>query len=171
MVRGVDEIEEILDEIQKRVTFANRTDELDALLKAWGLTEFLPSEEEDRYKSGKIVVIGGSDVDERILFGICKNYGIGKDRLEFCLDYDRAQTYNYRKLRYNQAYSVVIFGAVPHSATGKCDSGSVVAELESQSGYPPVKRLVAGSELKITKSNFKNAIKELLDSNIINSDY
>lgn len=171
MVRGVEEIEEILDEIQKRVTFANRTDELDVLLKAWGLTEFLPSEEDDRYKSGKIVVIGGSDVDERILSGICKNCGIGKDRLEFCLDYDKAQTYNYRKLRYNQAYSVVIFGAVPHSTTGKGDSGSVVAELESQNGYPPVKRLMAGSELKITKSNFKNAIRELLDSNIINSDY
>ena len=171
MVRGMEEIEEILDEIQKRVTFANRTDELDSLLKDWGLTEFISNEEDDRYKSGKIVVIGGSDVDERILSGICKNYGIGKERLEFCLDYDKAQTYNYKKLRYNQAYSVVLFGAVPHSATGKGDSGSVVAELESQSGYPPIKRLMAGSELKITKSNFKNMIKELIDSNIINADY
>ena len=172
MVRGNEEIEEILDEIQKRVTFANRTDELDSLLKGWGLTEFISNEEDDRYKSGKIVVIGASDVGEHILSGICKSYGIGKDRLEFCLDYDKAQTYNYRKLRYNQAYSVVIFGAVPHSATGKGDSGSVVAELESQSGYPPVKRLTTGGgELKITKSNFKCAIKELLDSNIINKDY
>lgn len=169
--RGLEEIEEILDEIQKRVTLANQTDKLDALLKAWGLTEFLQSEEDDRYKSGKIVVIGGANVDERILSGICKNYGIGKDRLEFCLDYDKAQTYNYKKLRYNSAYSVVLFGAVPHSATGKGDSGSVVAELESQSGYPPIKRLMAGNELKITKSNFKNMIKELIDSNIINADY
>ncbi len=171
MVRGMEEIEEILDEIQKRVTFANRTDELDSLLKDWGLTEFISNEEDDRYKSGKIVVIAGSEVEERILVAICKNCGIGKERLEFCLDYDKAQTYNYKKLRYNSAYSVVLFGAVPHSATGKGDSGSVVAELESQSGYPPIKRLMAGSELKITKSNFKNAIKELLDSNIINSDY
>ena len=30
---------------------------------------------------------------------------------------------------------------------------------------------MAGSELKITKSNFKNMIKELIDSNIINADY
>lgn len=171
MVRGMEEIEEILDVIRYRVTLANRTEKLDSLLKDWGLTEFIPNEEDDRYKSGKIVVIGGSDVDERILSGICKNYGIGKERLEFCLDYDKAQTYNYKKLRYNSAYSVVLFGAVPHSATGKGDSGSVIAELESQSGYPPIKRLMAGSELKITKSNFKNIIKELIDSNIINADY
>lgn len=171
MVRGKEEIEEILDEIQKRVTFANRTDELDSLLKNWGLTEFISNEEDDRYKSGKIVVIAGSEVEERILVAICKEFNIGKDRLEFCLDYDKAQTYNYKKLRYNSAYSVVLFGAVPHSATGKGGSGSVVAELESQSGYPPIKRLMAGSELKITKSNFKNMIKELIDSNIINADY
>lgn len=171
MVRGVEEIEEILDEIQKRVTFANRTDELDSLLKDWGLTEFI-SKEDDRYKSGKIVVIAGSEVKERILVAICKEFNIGKDRLEFCLDYDKAQTYNYWKLRNNPSYSVILFGAVPHSATGKGVSGSVVAELESQSGYPPIKRLTTGGgELKITKSNFKCAIKELLDSNIINADY
>lgn len=171
MVRGIEEIEEILDEIRKRVTLANRTDELDSLLMDWGLTEYISKEECDRYKSGKIVVIGGSDVDERILSGICKNYCIGKDRLEFCLDYNKAQTYNYKKLRYNQSYSVILFGAVPHSTTGKGDSRSVVAELESQTGYPPIKRLTAGGDLKITKSNFKNAIKELLDSNIISADY
>lgn len=171
MVRGVEEIEEILDEIQKRITYANRTDELDILLKECGLTDFIQEEVEDRYKSGKIVVIGGSDVEENILVGICKRFGIDKDRLEFCLDYNKAQTYNYRKLRYNQSYSVVLFGAVPHSATGKGDSGSVIAELESQNGYPPVRRLMAGNELKITKSNFKSTINDLISKDIIKSDY
>lgn len=171
MVRGMEEIEEILDEIQKRVTFANRTDELDSLLKDWGLTEFISNEEDDRYKSGKIVVIAGSEVEERILVAICKEFNIGKDRLEFCLDYDKAQKYDYWKLRHNPSYSVILFGAVPHSAICKGNSGSIIAELEKQNGYPPVVRLTTGNELKITKTNFKNAIRELLDSGVINADY
>lgn len=171
MVRSVEEIEDILDEIRKKVIISNRLDELDKLLEQWGFTDFIQDEPEERYKSGKIVVIGGSDVEERILVGICKAFNIGKDRLEFCLDYNKAQKYDYRKLRHNPSYSVVLFGSVPHSATGKSDAGSVIAEIEKQSGYPPVKRLMAGNELKITKSNFKIAIKELLDDKIINADY
>lgn len=171
MVRDIEEIEDILDEIRKKVILSNRLDELDTLLEQWGFTEFVQDKTEDRYRSGKIVVIGGSDVEERILIGICKALNIGKDRLEFCLDYNKAQKYDYRKLRHNPSYSVVLFGSVPHSATGKSDARSVIAEIERQSGYPPVRRLIAGNELKITKSNFKSAINELLDNGIINADY
>ncbi len=170
MVRGIEEIEEILDELRKKIIFANRMEELDDLLKTWGLAEFV-RQEENRYKSGKIVVISGSEIKEQILVAICKDFNIGKDRLEFCLDYDRAQKYDYWKLRHNPSYSVVLFGAVPHSTTGKGDSGSVIAELEKQNGYPPIVRLTTGNELKMTKTNFKNAIRQLLDSGVINADY
>lgn len=170
MVREIDELEEILDRIREKVLFANRMDELDELLISWGLNERSSSNSEERYRSGKIVVIGASDVKEKTLVNISEEFRIGKDRLEFCLDYNKAQKYNYEKLRYNPSYSVVLFGAVPHSTTGKGDSSSVVAEIEKQKGYPPVKRLISGGELKITKSNFRKAIQELLTENIISSD-
>ena len=172
MVRGIDEIQEILEEVQKKIFLANRSGDLDALLLKWELTDFIiQNNKNESYKSGKIVVIGGTEIKESVLISICKEFGIGKDRLEFCLDYDQAQKYNYRKLQYNSDYSVVLFGPVPHSARYRGDSESIIAELESQSGYPQVFRLMAGEELKITKSNFKSAIQNLLQNNIICQDY
>lgn len=171
MTRGIDELEEILDEIHKRVFLANRLDELDELLVRWDFGEYIqPKESSERFATGKIVVIGASEVKESVLLAICKDAGISKSRVETCLDYDKAQKFDYKKMRYNSMYSVVLFGAVPHSAVEKGDAGSIVAQLESQVGYPPVKRLIAGEELKITKSNFKTAIKELLDEKIIMPD-
>lgn len=171
MARGIDEIEEILDEIHKRVCLANRLEELDELLIQWGLTEFVqPKNTIERFTAGKIVVIGATEVKESVLLAICKDAGISKSRVELCLDYDKAQKFDYKKLRYNPMYSVVLFGAVPHSTVGKGDAGSIIAQLESQSGYPPVKRLTAGDELKITKSNFKMAIMELLNNKTITTD-
>ena len=171
MARGIDELDEILDEIRNRVFLANRLDELDDLLTKWGLEEFVhPHDTVERYTEGKIVVIGATEIKEPVLLGICKEMGISKSRVELCLDYDKAQKYDYRKLRYSSLYSAVLFGAVPHSTIWKGDAGSIIAQLESQSGYPPIKRLVAGEELKITKSNFKRAIQELLDQKIITTD-
>ena len=172
MSRSIDEIEEIIDKIREKVFLANRIGELDNLLLSLGLTDFVePSPIDEHYKCGKIVVIGNSDIKESILLGICKECGIGKERLEFCLDYNLAQKFNYRKMQYNSAYSVVMFGPVPHSTIDKKKSESIIAELESQKGYPPVVRLNTGNELKITKTNFKKAICTLLNDGVISSDY
>ena len=173
MVRSIEELEDILDEIQKKVSLANRNDELDELLKKWGLFEFVDSyDTSEHYKSGKIVVIGNTDVKEAILTSICKDCGIDKERLEFCLDYSRVQKYNYKKMQYNSAYSVVLFGPIPHSVKGKSDTdSSIISEMETEKGYPPVVRLLAGNELKITKTNFKRAIYDLLNNKTIAADY
>lgn len=172
MSRGIDEIEEILDKIREKVFWANRSGELDNLLLALGLTDFLEqSPIDEHYKRGKIVVIGNADIKESVLLGICKECGISKERLEFCLDYNLAQKFNYRKMQYNSAYSVVMFGPVPHSTMDKNKSESIIAELESQKGYPPVVRLNTGNELKITKTGFKRAIHTLLTEGVIGSDY
>ena len=74
-------------------------------------------------------------------------------------------------MQYNSAYSVVMFGPVPHSTIDKNKSESIIAELESQKGYPPVVRLNTGNELKITKTNFKKAIYTLLNDGVISRDY
>ena len=74
-------------------------------------------------------------------------------------------------MQYASNYSLVLFGPVPHSAKGKGDSESIIAEIEKQNGYPPVIRLEAGNELKITKNNFKKALCEALTRGIICKDY
>lgn len=49
---------------------------------------------------------------------------------------------------------------MPHSGSEKGDSGSIIAALESEAGYPPVVRL-SSSGLKITKSGFWAKLMEM----------
>lgn len=108
-----EELDEIIEEVTARITFANRSGELESLLKDWGIDK--PLKKQSTYetdKNGKIVVIGASEVKENILIGIVKSFGLDKDCFEFCLDYNEAKTYKYNKLQYNPNYRVVIFGAV-----------------------------------------------------------
>lgn len=157
------ELEEIIDEINRRVILANRTGDLEALLHQWGLSDLIESPSAyETDKEGKIVVIGESEVKEKILLGIIKELGIDKDRFEFCLEYGKGKTYQYSKLRYNPKYRVVLFGPIPHSSKGKHDSSSVIAEMKANEGYPRVEVLSGNNAVKITKSNFKKMLSKLL---------
>lgn len=113
-------------------------------------------------KTEKIVVIGASEVKENVLSGIVKTLGLEKDRFEFCLDYDKVKTYQYNKLRYNPDYRLVLFGPVPHSSTGKNDNSSVIAEMQNHEGYPRVEVLSGNNAVKITKSNFRKTLSQLV---------
>ena len=147
-----EELDEIIEEVTSRITLANRTGSLEILLKQWGLEKFLPSSSiYETDKNGKIVVIGASEVKENILNGIIKSCGLNQERFEFCLDYTKAKTYTYKKLQYNPNYRIVIFGAV----------------MKSHEGYPRVEVLSSNSEVKITKSNFKELLNRLIDEDFI----
>lgn len=119
------------------------------------------------YKEGKIVVVGGTDVKEEVLLSIAKNLGIDKSRFEFCLDYKQIQKFDFRKMQYAPQYRIILFGPAPHSGLGKSNSGSIIAELEKSSAYPQVERLTNGSELKITKSNFREMLERLIKEDYI----
>lgn len=163
-----EELEEVIEKITAKITLANRSDELEELLISWGFEDLVtkaPTYETD--KDGKIVVIGASDVKENVLNGIIKNLGLDKSRFEFCLDYDKAKTFQYSKLRYNPNYRVIMFGPVPHSSTGKNDSSSVIAEMKNHEGYPRVEVLSGNNAVKITKSNFKDTLSKLVLENYI----
>lgn len=58
---------------------------------------------------------------------------------------------------------MIMVGPMPHSGTSKGDSGSVIAKIESTEGYPPVVRLGTNG-LKITKTDFRNKLKEMIDT-------
>ncbi len=163
-----EELEEIIEKITAKITYANRTEDLEELLSGWGVSELLPQMTAyDTMKNGKIVVVGASEVKENVLNGIIKSLGLEKSRFEFCLDYEKAKTFPYKKLRYNPNYRVIIFGPVPHSSTGKNDSSSVIAEMKNHEGYPRVEVLSGNHAVKITKSNFKESLTELIMENYI----
>lgn len=167
-MKSVEELNDILEVIREKVFIANRMGELDNLLIDWKITtSSLQKDYYDTYKDGKIVVIGAPTVKEKDLISIIKNYKLDIKRFEFCLDYDKSKTYNYKKLQFEPKYRLVIFGAVPHSSTGKLSSGNVVSQMKTVAGYPRVEALYNGSELKITKSNFKELLEKLIKENYI----
>ena len=176
MVLAIEELSALEDEIMSvlpdRITAIlsklNRSGRLEELLELLGMEDLLKQEQDFySYKEGKIVVVGGTDVKEEVLLSIAKNLGIDKSRFEFCLDYKQIQKFDFRRMQYAPQYRLVLFGPTPHSGHGKGDSGSIIAELEKSSAYPRVERLISGSELKITKSNFRKMLERLIEEDYI----
>lgn len=162
-VLGIDEIEELLDEIRIRVLQANRDDKLDLLLASMGMHDLIEEQSLPGRRDGKIVVLGGSEVSEEHLLMTAGKLGLDKSRFEFCLDYEAMQKYNFRKLQFSDKYRVILVGPMPHSTTGKADSSSAIAEMEKHPEmYPKMIRMSAGRDMKITKTGFKEVLTQLL---------
>lgn len=166
MLLDIDRLEVLLDNVRERILNANEDGSLSKLLNRIGWADLL--QEEDlgfySYPTGKIVVLGGSECPENRLLGIAKELGLDKKRFEFCLDYEGTVKYNYRKLQYQSLYRVILAGPTPHKTSGTSKYSSMITALENEPGYPKVVRLTANNALKITKSSFKAALEELLES-------
>ena len=176
MLLSIEELSELEDEIMGELpdkitsilSKLNRSGRLEEFLGLIGL-EYLLEQEQDfySYKDGKIVVVGGTEVKENVLLSIAKEMGLDKNRFEFCLDYNQVQKYDFKKMQYAPQYRIILFGPTPHSGVAKGDSGSVIAELEKAPAYPRVERLMSGTELKITKSNFREMLGKLIEEGYI----
>lgn len=147
--------------LRERLAYLNRTEQLDNLLDLLGI-----SSADSVAQKGIIVVVGESEVTKQCLLAIGKECGISKDRFEFCLSYDEAKRFNFKKTQYSDKYSLIMVGPIPHSSYGSGDFSSALSAIRNTEGYPPVVSLGFQS-LKITKSNFKNTLEELIRNNII----
>ena len=77
--------------------------------------------------------------------------------------------FDFRKLRYAQNYSLVIAGPMPHKTSGTGVHSSAIMSMMSEDGYPPV--IECGTNgLSISKSSFKNALKEAMSRGMIDAD-
>lgn len=159
---------EITDRLSGALTLLNRTDRLGELLELLGMEEFLETEPEfERFvATGKIVIIGGSKANIDQLIGVAKGFGIDKSRLEFCLDYKDAKSFDFKKTQWNPNYLLIMVGPIPHSTKSKGDSSSAIAMMEAADGYPPVIRL-GKNDLKITKSDFREKLAYAVQSGYV----
>ena len=162
--------EQVIEKIRAKMFLYNRDSDTNALseyLKSIGMEDLLKlTPHYETYKSGKIIIIGESAINKNIVCGILKEFDIDKDRAELYLEYEDAESFNFKKLRYNPSYRAVLVGPMPHSTSGKVTHSNVIAEMEQESGYPRVVRLLANQGLKITKTNLKEAIQ-----NLVQEDY
>lgn len=163
-----EEVKQRLDmDITKILTEANRKGTLGLLLEMLGMKDLLEMENDfEPYEDAKVLVIGDSQVSEDKLLGIINSFNLDKGKFEFCLGYENAKKYNFRTLHYNANYCAVLIGPLPHSAKGKGDSSSIIAEMENKPGYPKVIRMAANDSLKITKTSFKAALEILQESTV-----
>ena len=146
----------------------NREERLEEFCQLIGADDLL-GKPEDGYqtsKTGLIVVIGESQVEERKMQGVLKDVGIRKERLECCLGYEAAKSFPYTKLQYQSRYALVLVGSMGHKAKDIGSNSSAISMMENTYGYPKVIRL-GTNELKITKSNFKKAIEDALRKGVI----
>ena len=171
---GTDEITEISERVQEEfnerleeiLITLNQTGRLEEFLSLVGMSDLLGTNEKPVNKYGKIIVIGASNVEEGVLAGVAKSFGLDKNRFEFYLSYDIAKTFNFTKTQFNDAYSAILFGPVPHSGHAKETYSSVITALENEEGYPRTAR-VGTNGLKITKTSFRETLEYLIKENAI----
>ncbi|WP_322154752.1 hypothetical protein [Paratractidigestivibacter sp.] len=165
------ELSDLCDEMMGRmglellptITRANRMGDLPELLESLGMGDLLGTPEDDpSVFMGKVIVLGDSAVREDKLRSIIRKKGMDPDRFEFHLEYDRLKHFDFGKIRGSMGYVAILAGPMPHSTPGKVDASSFVAQVENNPGqYPPMFRMGAGHELKITNNSFKNALSWL----------
>ena len=166
-------LEELPDKLTGVLSKVNRTNQLEILLNLLDLEHLLsPIDRIQAYNTGLIVVIGHSEVKERDLMAVGKSLGLDKKRFEFHLSYDAAKTLNYKKYEYEPKYCVILLGPVPHKTTGTGDGSSLISELENKHKYGDIPALVkrlttAEGTLKITKTNFREVLNNLINDGII----
>lgn len=179
---GIEEIASINDALSKEfegeglinaLTKLNRTGQIGLFLEMLGFGYLMGG---DSYykplRTGKIVVLGASEVPRDKLEGIGKSLGIDKSRFEFHLDYYEMKTkFDYKKLQYQPIYSLVVVGAMPHKTSGTGDYASAISAMQSDDGYPNIVKCYSGNRLKITKSSFREALEGAIKANYITIDY
>lgn len=101
---GIEELSELEDDLRSELndnltrilTILNTKGQFEEFLSLLGLEHLLDKTPGYQvYKSGKIVVIGQSDVKADALLSIGKKLGIEKDRFEMYLDYEDAKIFNF----------------------------------------------------------------------------
>ncbi len=157
--------------LQREIKLAYKAGTLDEYLSKVGMEDLYPQQStlewDDAFPNGKIVVFGDSRVSVRDIMKSIESVGIEnvQDRVELKLGYyDRSCEDFIRNLRYNNKYRLILVGPMPHSTTAKGSFSSALAMMQSTDGYTKVIPLRANGELKITKTNIKQAVQSAVDS-------
>lgn len=173
---GIDEIVELEEKLltifeeslQTILLKLNRNEQLGNLLILLGHPELLGKGDNGYIPvpDRTIVILGESSISVNDIQNTIKKFGIPKNRLELHLEY-KPNGLNLDALKYSPNYSLILVGPMPHSIEGKDNYSSIITRMEKEAGFPPVKRLMAGNELKITKTSIKDAIGDAITRGLI----
>lgn len=125
----------------------------------------------ESYRPVKVLVVGDSRVELKVLQAICKQLGFNKNRFDFVLGYDEGTNYDYENLKNSYAYGCVIFGAIGHSTKGKGDYSSIIEAMRYNKEFPsPIEAFTQEGTLKITKTSFREALVKAVENRLLEPD-
>ena len=165
MIKELDhkEIELLIAKVQQKVhediIIANRTGDLEQLLKRYNFIE----EQEKWYSypnTSKMIIIGDGKVKKENVFGCLKELNFDKRRVEFYDDYKKLKNINFGFLRNNCKYSDILICGIPHKMAGIGDNASLISMIEKNpKEYPTLTRIMVESgALKYSISALKKAL-------------
>lgn len=138
----------------------NSNNQLEIFLKEHNFELETQDIEFDRMRA-KILLIGQLSIDKTSLFKILSEKKIDRDRVEIVGEYYDAASYPWDRLRYNDKYSDVIIGPMPHSGIGKGHYASIISRVKNEEGFPNI--IVAGEDINGEPKMSKNSLKSALD--------
>lgn len=168
----IDLEEAIIERLEKLLRQKNDEGSLEQMLRAMELDDIIAQlEGVDNplmtWPDGHVLVLGAIPRMVEDLRGVGRSLGIEKRRFEF-IEYDDVTNHNFRNIAYSSKYCAIIAGSNPHSARGMAGDSSIITHIENHRDmFPEVKRVSANGSLKITKTNFRRALEELIDRGII----
>lgn len=163
---------DLLDEVQNRIyqqmEAAWKTHRLDDFLRQIGMGDLATQRSanvwDDSLSFGKIIVLGESAAKENDIVKSIASQGISKGRIELHIGYDELKRFNFNQLQYNSAYRLILVGPIPHSTNDRGCYSSIIARMEQEEGFTKLVRLVSNEQLKITKTNIKEAVQREIES-------
>jgi len=158
--------QEEINNIKNKITSINEEFSRQIVDEIRKTTPELTTPEEVSCKNIKILILGDIQIPTNEIFGIAKReYGIPSKNIDIINDWDKIKSYDVEKLRYNSKYDGIIVGPIPHSIKGVGEFSNLIPLLQRKEGFPfhVVVRDSAG-DLKITKTAFKEALKELIEN-------
>ena len=112
----------------------------------------------------KILVIGSTEIGVSNMRGIAKSYfGFTNADFEFVDDYEKVKSESKRIID-SKRYYAVITGCMPHKVVGLGDWSNLIEKFRNDGSqmYFADARNAAGG-LRVTKSSYKKALKEIFD--------
>lgn len=163
MMLGMKELDELLEkiytELAQEVILANRTGRLADVLKKYHIYQEPTDEKYIELHRAKILLVGDMPLKLTQIHGVLKEYALTSEHIEY-IDYEQAKTFSWSSLENSMVYTDVMIGPVPHKVMGIDSYGGIISKMEENPDhYPKLHKLMAGHELKITKTNITEAIK------------
>lgn len=151
-------LQKIIAKASHELQVAALHDNVDEVMEKYGITfeeEAMPVNP----RTSKILILGalaGKVSDYQLA---AKKIGVSPDNLEFVSDYHELKHFSAGVLRNSLKYSDIIYGPSPHKMKEMGDTSSLLAEMQKEPQcYPRLTKAVANKKLKITITNFKNAL-------------